>query len=161
MTFHGCFLQTQEGRGGGQRAEEGGQRRLQSLDTHDLLIQSSHNLGGSKVKKVSHSFYIQTAAQIKQTATFIHPGTCSYTRCWIFKVRLEMNLDRCRLKTFQSCCWRREKERPSENCGKKTTESLCSHLSSYHCSARLWAFSAARLMQDRNSTELSYSHTGC
>lgn len=74
MTFNGCFLLTQEGRGGGQRVEEGGQRPLQSLDTHDLLIQSSHNLGRSEVKKVSHSFYIQTAAQMKQTATFIHPG---------------------------------------------------------------------------------------
>lgn len=66
MSFHGCFLLTRVERGGGQRVEEGGQRQLQSL------VQSSHYSSRSEVK-VSHSFYIQTAAQMIQTARFIHP----------------------------------------------------------------------------------------
>lgn len=83
MSFHGCFLLTWEEKGGGQRAEEGGQRRLQSLRKHNLLIQLSHSFGRSEVKK-SHTvfffyIYIQTAAQIIKTRS-IHPGTGkSYT----------------------------------------------------------------------------------
>lgn len=68
MSSHGCFLLTRVERGGGQRAKEGGQHRLQSL------VLSSHYLGRSEVK-VSHSFYIQTAAQMTHTQQYLFiPG---------------------------------------------------------------------------------------
>lgn len=95
MSFHGCFLLTQEERQGGQRAEEGGQRRPHSLSTHNLLIQSSHNMGRSEVKKVSHSlFYIQTAAQVIHLFILWHNWAPSCTSDPGSSVKLELRLDK-------------------------------------------------------------------
>lgn len=60
MFSRGCFLH----RGGGQRAGEGGQHRLQRLNAHKLLIQSSHNLGRSEVIKSFTQFFIYKPQQI-------------------------------------------------------------------------------------------------
>lgn len=98
MSFHGCSPLTREQRGAGQRAEEGGQRRPQSLNTHNLFIQSSHNLGRSEVKKVSHSFYIQTAAHMIQNSKIY--SSCGTTGNILLSskpvslIKLEIKLDR-------------------------------------------------------------------
>lgn len=125
------FFLTQEGeRGGGQRAEEeGGRRRLQSLDTHDLLIQSSHNSGRSEVKKTFHTvfMYKPQLGWNKQTSNIYSSWkTCSHTRCWILQVKtgneIWQSVD---YKKFKSCCWRREKERPSEYLWLKRLQRVC------------------------------------
>ncbi|KAM7371629.1 hypothetical protein PAMP_008847 [Pampus punctatissimus] len=91
MSFH--FLLTREERGDGQRVEKGG--RLLSLSTHNLLIQSSHNLGRSEVKKkVSRSlFYIQTAAQMIHLFILRHNWKPSRTSDPGSTVKLEVRSD--------------------------------------------------------------------
>lgn len=72
MSFLGCFLLTWEETGGdGWRAEGGGQRQLRhTLPAHPVIPQFGKVRGQ---KKVSRSFYVQSAAQTIQTARFIQP----------------------------------------------------------------------------------------
>lgn len=83
--------------------------------TH-TICSSSHptTWAGQRLKKFHTVFIYKPQLRWNKQQHLFIPETCSYTRCWIFQVRLEMKLDRGRLKTFKSCCWRREKERPSE-----------------------------------------------